>query len=527
MQLAAVDQQRKLSIRDLKAKVARRNGRRNLAFTHRSRQINLYPPERCGNVRTIINSFDETIVRVDGEIPTDLPVEGGDRFLFISHDQSVLTHGLHKYPAKFFPELPRWLISRYSRERQRVLDPFSGSGTTNVEALLLRRNSVGIDVDPFSRFIAKVKVTPLDTDQLEKASDRILRSLERYRGSEVTPSDVPSFPYRDSWFNREIVSELAFIRKRIEALEVDVAVKNFLKVCFSSIIRAVSNADDNCTRTVIRKRLNKKVHPSDALRKFAEAVIISVPKMNEFSKRCPRDIQTIFPEDMDARSIDYRAGYFDLAVTSPPYANAVDYPRTHQLESYWLGLAHGSLTPLKRRHVGTESVLHIEYKDLHRTGLREADEVISRIFQKDPRRAYIAYKYLADMQRNLREVHRVLKVEGRYVIVVGNNRVPRRDLRELEIRQRACGERRFRARKLFRFRDHQALHQGPEGGTDRHRLGARFEEDRIRWGKRYDMIIVLKDAAGRENYDILERCKESDYVLRMCEEYGIISRNPG
>ncbi len=44
--------------------------------------------------------------RVEGDIPVSLPVEDGDRFLFISRDQRILTHGIHKYPAKFFPELP-------------------------------------------------------------------------------------------------------------------------------------------------------------------------------------------------------------------------------------------------------------------------------------------------------------------------------------------------------------------------------------------------------------------------------------
>ena len=125
--------------------------------------------ESLDNVKEIINEFGEKIIRVDGEIPIDLPVQNEDRFLFISYDQSSLTHGLHKYPAKFFPELPRWLIKRYSKKGDLIIDPFSGSATTNVEALLAGRHSVGIDVSPFSRFIAKVKVTPLDESELKTA----------------------------------------------------------------------------------------------------------------------------------------------------------------------------------------------------------------------------------------------------------------------------------------------------------------------------------------------------------------------
>ena len=127
------------------------------------------------NVTQIINDFGESIVQVDGDIPVDLHAKNEDRFLFISHDQSFLTHGLHKYLAKFFPELPLWLIKRYSQEHDQILDPFAGSGTTNVEALLSKRNSVGIDVDPFSRFISKVKVPLYQKENLSLRKNRLWR----------------------------------------------------------------------------------------------------------------------------------------------------------------------------------------------------------------------------------------------------------------------------------------------------------------------------------------------------------------
>lgn len=404
-----------ISLDEIKAKVAKkfkRNGTQKLEDN-----------EPLDNVKEIVNEFGEKIIRVDGEIPVDLPINNEDRFLFISYDQSSLTHGLHKYPAKFFPELPRWLIKRYSKEGDLIIDPFSGSATTNIEALLAKRHSVGIDVSPFSRFIAKVKVTPLNKAELEICKNKILRLLVNYHPEKVSVDDIPSFPYRDNWFNREIILELAYIKNCIENLDTNEDVKDFLKVCFSSIIRSVSNADDNCTRTVIRKKLNKVVNPSDALIKFAEAVLTNIPKMIDFSRLCPNNINVTFPENMDARNIKYKKETFDLALTSPPYANAVDYPRTHQLEIYWLGFAQGSLIPLKKKQVGTESVSAKDYKELHLIGVKEADEVITKIYNKDPRRAYIAYKYLKDMQKNLEEVYKVLKFNGRYIIVVGNNRI--------------------------------------------------------------------------------------------------------
>ena len=415
-----------VSLNKIVQRVIRRNGKRG-----RQRKANngsqssslVYYNMNLDNVKEIVNEFGERIIRVDGDIPVDLPVSTGDRYLFISYDQTALTHGLHKYPAKFFPELPRWLIRRYSMELDTILDPFSGSGTTSVEALLLKRNSVGIDVDPFSRFLSKVKVTPLEEDALRRCQRYLLQQVVNYHHSKVSAQDIPSFPYRDNWFNKETTLELAYLRKTTASLDASDDTKNFFKICLSSIVRAVSNADDNCTRTVIRKKLNKKVYPADALEKFVEVLLVNVPKMIEFSQICPKYVRTDFPLDNDARSIKYPENYFDLAVTSPPYANAVDYPRTHQLELYWLGFANGSLTPLKKKHVGTESVSVNDYQVPHKTGISCADATISRIFDKDPRRAFIAYKYLEDMRSNLVEVYRVLKKGRRYVIVVGNNRI--------------------------------------------------------------------------------------------------------
>jgi len=422
MQTQSLSEYYPISLDEIKTKLAKKNNYRN-SRKKNTIQKNLFKDESFDHMKEIINDYGEKIIRVDGDIPINLPVKNNDRFLFISYDQTILTHGLHKYPAKFFPELPRWLIRKYSNEYDVILDPFSGSGTTNLEALLNNRHSIGIDVDPFSRFLAKIKTTKLSINDLDQAKNIIINSMLNYKPIRVSEVDIPNFPYRDSWFNQEIILELAYIKKTINSIKYEQPIKDFFLICFSSNIREVSNADNNCTRTVIRKKLNKKVYPSDALTKFTEKVLLNVPKFKDFAVRCPSDINIEFPTDSDARNINYKDNYFDLAVTSPPYANAVDYPRTHQLEIYWLGFRNGSLTPLKRKHVGTESVSHKDYKDLHKIGFSEADKVISKIYYKDKRRAFIAYKYLIDMQQNIQEVHRVLKKGGRYIIVVGNNRI--------------------------------------------------------------------------------------------------------
>ena len=361
--------------------------------------------------------------RLEGDIPVDLYLgSGGRRFLFISRDQRSYTHGIHKYPAKFFPELPRWIIQRYSQVGDLILDPFMGSGTTNLEALLLRRPSVGVDIDPFSRMLARVKTTPLNKDDLLDAREQLLRRFDKFDASQ-NHDEVPQFPYRDRWFRPYVLKELAFIKSCIHQLDCDSKLRDFLLIVFSSIIRQVSQADNNCTRTVIRQKLNKQVAPNHSFQLFLRRLGKNIQGMIDLAhtgKSAPVEIPT------EASAIDlslYPVDTFDLALTSPPYLNAVDYPRTHQLEIYWLGFANGSLRDLKREHVGTEVVSVKDYKILHRTGIDSADAVIQSIYDTVPRRAYIAYKFVQDMVQNLSEVHRVLKRGGRYVIVIGSNLV--------------------------------------------------------------------------------------------------------
>jgi DNA modification methylase len=55
-----------------------------------------------------------------------------------------------KYRGNWSPYIPRNVILRYSKEGELVLDQFSGSGTTLVEAKLLNRNSIGVDINPDS-----------------------------------------------------------------------------------------------------------------------------------------------------------------------------------------------------------------------------------------------------------------------------------------------------------------------------------------------------------------------------------------
>ncbi|MEA2104604.1 MAG: DNA methyltransferase, partial [Candidatus Cloacimonadota bacterium] len=53
-----------------------------------------------------------------------------------------------KYRGNFAPQIPRNLMEMFSKERDYILDPMVGAGTTLIEAKLLNRNALGIDINP-------------------------------------------------------------------------------------------------------------------------------------------------------------------------------------------------------------------------------------------------------------------------------------------------------------------------------------------------------------------------------------------
>ncbi|MFW9892377.1 MAG: DNA methyltransferase, partial [Candidatus Thorarchaeota archaeon] len=211
-------------------------------------------------------------IEIQGDLDPDLNIPNGGSILIISNDQSYLTHGIHKFPAKFFPELPRYLIRKYSEMGDIVLDPMCGSGTTLLESILNERIGIGIDIDPIARLISKVKTTPIESKPLKAASDALIHHIHEFSFSEKNQPNIPEFNYRDNWFREFVLRELAVIRDSISAvLETNhqwIKIEDFFRVVLSSIIRDVSNADPHCTRTVIRKKVVKNIKPGDTINRF-------------------------------------------------------------------------------------------------------------------------------------------------------------------------------------------------------------------------------------------------------------------
>lgn len=71
---------------------------------------------------------------------------------------TYITHKIHNfYPAKFIPQVPRFVINLFQLKNNIILDPFAGSGTTAVESLITGNSVISNDINPLTNFLINVK----------------------------------------------------------------------------------------------------------------------------------------------------------------------------------------------------------------------------------------------------------------------------------------------------------------------------------------------------------------------------------
>lgn len=94
---------------------------------------------------------------------------------WVNRDKAYPSNVLHlatecsnkNHSAAFPEELPEWFIKLFTKEHDLVMDPFTGSGTTNIVANRMKRNSIGIEIVPEYYKMIKSQLEPVSMYLLE------------------------------------------------------------------------------------------------------------------------------------------------------------------------------------------------------------------------------------------------------------------------------------------------------------------------------------------------------------------------
>ncbi len=127
-------------------------------------------------------------------------------------DTTKHIHRLHPYKGKFIPQLVEYFLDNhtdnfkkevYFQKGDIVLDPFSGSGTTMVQANELGMHAIGIDISAFNTLIANVKVGKVDFKDLDSELNKITDALKDFISQN-----------KNTQFENELLEELNIFNKK-------------------------------------------------------------------------------------------------------------------------------------------------------------------------------------------------------------------------------------------------------------------------------------------------------------------------
>jgi len=310
-----------------------------------------------------------------------------------------------------------------------VLDPFAGCGTVLVQAKLNGYLSTGTELNPLLQFIANTKLNSWDV-----SPRHLLKTYKEMPRNKRRPA--PTFIKSTSQFKKPVLRNLEIINAGIASIpthtEKQEKIKNLLRLAFSAILVDCSNLKRSPCLGYVK---NKVIHESTPFVLFNQKVEEIADDLHLIQWQHKDFIHTESNVICSNAMAFKHKNKFDLAITSPPYMNGLDYVMNYKIEMSWLEFVHSQrdLKKIKDAMVVCDNVskglIRRFYESSSTYTNTWIEEVKANIKKNIVRRGtyrredmpYIVHKYFDDMYKVMKNVVFCLKSGGRFILVVGDS----------------------------------------------------------------------------------------------------------
>jgi|LNFM01.1.fsa_nt_gb hypothetical protein len=315
-------------------------------------------------------------------------------------------HAMCSYMGMFPPALPRYFIEQYTQRGDLVVDPFSGRGTTALEACLLGRQGVGVDLNPLAALLTSAKVDPPSREEALTRLRELERSFSKKKITEAPPPEIAML-----FDQRKTLPQLSYLREHLEPAHrredrfILAAITGILhgnhprnpwdSRCLSVSMPNTFSMSPGYLRKYIRENKLKK-YPFDAFEKIAQR--IEHLYQEGVAPARGRGVQD------DALSLGQHVAKNSakLVVTSPPYLNVVRYGKFNWIRLWML----------------RESVQRVDASLADRTRTNLEVERTDRQLGLSDRLGF--RKYTAFLEEAVCRVADVLRDDGVCVMTIGD-----------------------------------------------------------------------------------------------------------
>jgi hypothetical protein len=338
---------------------------------------------------------------------------------------SVMMPSLHPFPARMAPELALRELGALPIGST-VLDPMAGSGTVLRQASSLGHRAIGFDVDPLAVLMSAVWTTPIfgDNARVVALSRSVLQDAIARRDDSIhlpwIDDDEETSAFVNYWFGQYQRAQLRRLALSLGSLPASGSGRtahaaNILRVALSKTI-ITKDRGASLARDVSHSRPHKVATSStfDVFEAFQRSVTTVLRVLQAAPP--PGNVRVQLGDARSLRPLVNRS--IDAVMTSPPYLNAIDYIRGHRLALVWMGYRVSELRKIRSGSIGAERGLGTEATSKL---FAEIEESMSQPGALSSRHAAMVARYARDLYAVMSEIARVLRREGRAILVVGDS----------------------------------------------------------------------------------------------------------
>ncbi len=256
-------------------------------------------------------------------------------------------HPMCSYMAMFPPRIPHYFIERFTRPGDRVLDPFSGRGTTSTQACVEGRVGIASDLNPLAYCLSRAKVDP-------PAKRTVLARLNKLeQGCKETPAALPdrSDPIAVV-FHPHTLQQLTYLKAALTGPsggQTDNREDVFIQATILGIMHGKYRRSGTDSIFLSIDMPNTFSMSPDYIRKYVREKGLEYLPLDVFANT-RRRIERLYREGLppvrgrayqhDVRCLHevIKPGSIQLVVSSPPYLKVIKYGLYNWIRLWFLGV---------------------------------------------------------------------------------------------------------------------------------------------------------------------------------------------
>ncbi|OUD15324.1 DNA methyltransferase [Thioflexithrix psekupsensis] len=313
--------------------------------------------------------------------------------------------GVHGYFTKQAWNVVNRYIQNFSQKGDLVLDPFGGSGVTAIEAMMLERRAIHLDLNPMSAFLVGSLIRPVKLEDLQASFERIKAAYESALPLSVKQV-LKKYPYPKDFslpkgsdvrfiqdlFSPEQLAQLAFL-KHLILQEKNLDIRKALLLAFSSTITKTNltyhnsssrdiNAGNGSPMSYYRYRIAPRPVSLDLMKTYEKKFSSMLNAKREIEPRINEqtvdNLQIIRGTDTDLSFLKKES--VDYIYTDPPYGKKIPYLDLSVMWNAWLDL------PVSEEDYALEAIEggeHEKTKDQYNSLMAKSIEEMYRVLKFD------------------------------------------------------------------------------------------------------------------------------------------------